>query len=209
MHNFAEALPKSELPHYQAQKASRVSRVGEYLRTFVIPTVKMLNAKGFHLEIGSGHGHWLTSFAQKYPNHVFLGIDLISKRVKKAEAKKERHLLKNLFFLKAEASEFLSSIPIELVVQATYIMFPDPWPKKRHHKNRLIQTNFLQELARVSSKNSKLFFRTDHKEYFDWTLSTLKICPHWQLERPHWPHESCSFFQDLFETAHTCCAARS
>lgn len=209
MHHFAEPLPETLLPLYQAQKAARISRVGDFLESTVIPAIEVHNAKGIYLEIGSGHGHWLTSFALQYPNQVFLGIDLINKRIKKAESKKERHALKNLFFLKAEASEFLVSIPRKLSILSTYIMFPDPWPKKRHHKNRLIQNNFLESLASTSSKDAKLFFRTDHEEYFDWAQSILNASPHWQLEHPHWPHESCSFFQDLFETAHTFCAARS
>ncbi|MAE52567.1 MAG: tRNA (guanosine(46)-N7)-methyltransferase TrmB [Opitutae bacterium] len=206
MHHGIEPLPESNPPNYKLEKAKRISRVGDYFHANVIPAVQKRFAKGFHLEIGCGHGHWLSSFARQDPNKVFVGIDLISKRIRKSELKKNRHSLDNLFFLKVEASELLLSIPEELIILSTYIMFPDPWPKKRHHKNRLIQPGFLESLAKVSSNNSKLYFRTDHNDYFEWAQNKINLSTHWKLVEPHWPHESCSFFQDLFETAHTCCA---
>ena len=72
-----------------------------------------------------------------------VGIDLITKRVSKATAKKEKRNLSNLFFYKAEAVEFISLIPDSIKIQNTFVMFPDPWPKHKHHKRRLIQHDFL------------------------------------------------------------------
>ena len=196
----------NEIPFYLTQKSERINRVEEFLNKNIIPLTKQYQGSGFYLEIGSGHGHWLNSFAQKHPEKLFIGIDLITKRVRKAESKKKNQDLHNLFFYKAEASEFIEAIPDKLSILSTYMMFPDPWPKKRHFKNRLIQENFLKALSKVSKRNSKFFFRTDHKGYFDWTKDLLSCSPFWEMSVEEWPHNACSFFQNLFDHSFTCTA---
>jgi tRNA (guanine-N7-)-methyltransferase len=191
---------------YLQQKTERIDRVGHYLMNHVLPSTKLHKTNQFNLEIGSGHGHWLTSYACNVPSEVFVGIDLISKRVKKSETKKKNHKLKNVFFIKAEVSEFLQSLPECLKINSTIIMFPDPWPKKRHFKNRIIQNDFLTSLSQISSRTSKLFFRTDDKPYFDWTTNIIQNHNNWELCLTEWPHESNSFFQDLFNDSFTCTA---
>ena len=96
----------------------------------------------FNLEIGCGHGHWLTSFAQERTDLTFVGIDLITKRIDKANIKKNKRDLTNLHFIKADAIEFISCIPTDLKILNCYVMYPDPWPKARHHKRRLINQSF-------------------------------------------------------------------
>ena len=137
-----------------------------------------------------------------------MGIDLISKRVLKAQNKQLNHKLDNLCFLKADASEFLSALPQNLKISSTFIMFPDPWPKKKHYKKRLIQNHFLDSLADNSTFHSNLYFRTDHKGYFDWTNDILAHHSSWKLNDSLWPHESNSFFQDLFNNSFTCSASK-
>jgi tRNA (guanine-N7-)-methyltransferase len=188
------------------QRTERIDRVGDYLASYVLPSTKLRKTDQFNLEIGSGHGHWLTSFASNKPNEVFVGIDLISKRVKKSETKKKNQKLNNVFFIKAEVTEFLQALPECLKINSTFVMFPDPWPKKRHSKNRIIQNDFLTLLAQISTRTSKLYFRTDDKPYFDWTTSMIKDHTRWELCITEWPHESNSFFQDLFQDSFTCTA---
>jgi tRNA (guanine-N7-)-methyltransferase len=191
---------------YLQQKTERIDRVGDYLMNHVLPSTKLHKTNQFNLEIGSGHGHWLTSYASNKPSEVFVGIDLISKRVQKSETKKKNHKLKNVFFIKAEVSEFLQALPECLKINSSFIMFPDPWPKKRHSKNRIIQYDFLTSLSQISTRTSKLYFRTDDKPYFDWTTSIIKNHTKWELCLTEWPHESNSFFQDLFNDSFTCTA---
>ena len=194
------------LQNYKIEKADRINRVGDYFHSAIVPKLKSLNQNFFYLEIGSGHGHWLTSFASNKPNRLFIGIDLISKRVRKAESKKSSSYLSNLFFIKAEASEFIDSIPNGIHILSTFIMFPDPWPKKRHFKNRLIQNHFLTKLAKSSTINSRLYFRTDHQDYFDWTVKHFHSHSSWEIYEDAWPHDSGSYFQGKFEKNFTCCA---
>jgi tRNA (guanine-N7-)-methyltransferase len=66
----------------------------------------------------------------------------------------------------AEAFFFLQDCVASGSVRAVHLFFPDPWPKKRHHKRRLVQTNFLQEVARVLVDGGRLSIVTDHRDYF-------------------------------------------
>ena len=189
------------------ERALRISRVGEYIASNILSRFNENDSRAINLEIGCGHGHWLTSFAPLCDNDLFVGIDLLSKRIRKADRKKELLNLKNIFFLKAEATEFLEALPENLYISNTFIMHPDPWPKKKHHKNRLIQDSFLKALHNRSKHGSKLFFKTDHEPYFDWTKKILSLSSLWKLGSENWPHEAPSYFQELFECSHFCSAS--
>jgi tRNA (guanine-N7-)-methyltransferase len=196
----------NNLAEFELKKAKRICGVGEFISSLIFPKVRENNAKGICLEIGCGHGHWLSSYAESDSQNIFVGIDLISKRIRKAERKKDSLKLENLFFLKAEASEFLHALPNDLPVMKTFIMYSDPWPKKRHFKKRLIQSNFLSLLAEKSYNNSNLFFKTDHQGYFDWTTHLIKDSSHWTFSKKEWPHDAGSFFGELFQSSINCSA---
>jgi len=132
-------------------------------------------------EIGSGHGHFLTKFAELNPDRLCVGIDLLGDRLRKAEKKQAVAAVSNLKFIKAEAEEFLRCLPVGIKIQDVLILFPDPWPKKRHHKNRLIQSTFLDALAPRMISGGRLYFRTDHKPYLEWARELLSTRPNWVL----------------------------
>lgn len=152
------------------------------------------------LEIGCGHGHFLTSYAQAYPQKNFVGIDLSTDRINRGKKKQERAILSNLLFIKAEANEFLEALPETILLDQIFILFPDPWPKNRHHKNRLIQDNFLELLAQKSLSEAKLYFRTDFEPYFAWTINKIKESKFWKLDSAHWPYEGETVFQKKMNT---------
>lgn len=150
------------------------------------------------LEIGCGHGHWLTSYAEAHPQQFCVGVDLINRRIQKSATKADKRRLDNICFIKAEAIEWLEVVPDGIGIARVMVLFPDPWPKKRHHRRRLIQPSFLRLLARKMAKGGQLFFRTDHAPYFEWTLEALTQAPHWQIDRElHWPFEQSTYFQEL------------
>ncbi|MGC6455558.1 MAG: tRNA (guanosine(46)-N7)-methyltransferase TrmB [Coraliomargaritaceae bacterium] len=151
-------------------------------------------------EAGCGHGHWLTSYAEAHPDQVCLGIDLIALRIRKAQAKGDKRGLKNLHFLKAELGEFLEVLPPEVQFDGIILLFPDPWPKARHHRRRMVQQDMLTELARRTRPDGCFYFRTDDREYFDWTLEHLDDNPYWLIEKEAaWPHEKETYFQGLMD----------
>ena len=148
------------------------------------------------LEIGCGHGHYLTALAATRPGGFHLGIDLIPDRIKRAERKRERAALSNLAFIRGEAAEVIASLPPKVRLEDTYILFPDPWPKRRHHKNRLIQSDFLSELAARSTPRARLCFRTDHEPYFKEASGVIHSHSKWYVdEHAAWPFELTTVFQ--------------
>jgi tRNA (guanine-N7-)-methyltransferase len=97
--------------------------------------------------------------------------------------------------LRAEALEFLAAFPETTKLTDTFVLFPDPWPKRRHHKNRLMQAAFLKELARHSVPDGRLCFRTDFAEYFEAALKVVSTHPDWAVVDEPWPFELETVFQ--------------
>lgn len=149
------------------------------------------------LEVGSGHGHYLTAYAQAHPDEFCVGIDIILDRLTRSDRKRNRAGVKNLLFVRAEAFEFLQALPPGVRLAKILILFPDPWPKRRHHKNRLLQPRFLSLLAERALPAATLHFRTDHAEYFAWAHAHLRTHPQWewQPDAP-WPFELPTVFQE-------------
>ena len=184
----------------------REKRVGRFFEDSLLPALKDIGSNSFDLEIGCGHGHWLTEYSMAFEKNFFVGIDLITKRVEKASAKMKKRDRGNLLFYKAEAKEFISYLPDSLKINNTYLMFPDPWPKYKHHKRRLVQPSFLELLANKTQATGKLFFRTDFTPYFEWTTDQLETSPFWTPSNTALPFEHSSYFQDLLPDFHTCSA---
>ncbi|NDB06904.1 MAG: hypothetical protein EBX95_14555, partial [Acidimicrobiia bacterium] len=103
----------------------------------------------------------------------------------------------NVIFLKAEATEFLEALPPAIVLRKIFILYPDPWPKKKHHKNRFINAANLDLLARRAAAGTRLHFRTDDADYFEWTRAHVAEHAAWKLkEATTWPFEQTTFFEE-------------
>jgi len=76
-----------------------------------------------------------------------------------------------------------------------FVLFPDPWPKRRHHKNRLISPAFLNLLSTKALPDIRLFFRTDYEPYFDAAATVILEHPDWTLVKEPWPFEYSTVFQ--------------
>jgi tRNA (guanine-N7-)-methyltransferase len=169
----------------------------------------LVNCGHILFEPGCGHGHWLTDYAAAHPDTVCVGIDLISWRIRKGNDKKTKRGLTNLHFYKAELTEFLEVLPPDLRFERTVFLFPDPWPKARHHRRRMVQAGLLDELARRTNQGGELCFRTDDRPYFDWTIEHLESHPDWRIDdSAAWPYESETYFQGLMETYFSVVAKR-
>lgn len=147
-------------------------------------------------EVGCGHGHFLTAYAEAHPDESCVGIDLLSDRLERAEKKRSRAGLANLFWVRAEATLFLEALPPDVVLPKTWVLFPDPWPKKRHWKNRLLQPGFLTTLGSRTPPGGLLCFRTDHAPYFAEACAAVTDHPLWSVEASsRWPFEMATVFQ--------------
>ncbi len=147
------------------------------------------------LEIGSGHGHFLTAYAGTFPTSICIGLDIISERIQRAMRKRNRAKLANLHFVHANAEDFLATLPLQTRLADIFILFPDPWPKRRHHKNRIMQTGFLNRLAVFCTPETLLHFRTDDSVYFQTTEALLQAHPRWQIVDEPWKFEHETVFQ--------------
>ena len=149
----------------------------------------------FTLEIGCGHGHFLTAYAQAHRDKVCVGIDIVSERIERALRKRDRARLTNLTFLRAEARLFLEVLPPGVSFAELFILFPDPWPKLRHHKHRVLQPEFLTQAASRANAESRLYFRTDSLPYFDYADRIVRSHCDWELAKETWPFEFATVFQ--------------
>jgi tRNA (guanine-N7-)-methyltransferase len=160
-------------------------------------------------EAGCGHGHWLTSYAEENPAQSCVGIDLISWRIRKGLDKRDKRQLKNLHFFKAELGEFLEVLPAHIRFDMTVLLFPDPWPKARHHRRRMVQAAFLDEVARRTDVGGHFCFRSDDLPYYEWTVEHLQAHPDWEIDTTaEWPHETETYFQVLMDGYHSVVARR-
>ncbi len=152
----------------------------------------------YDLEIGCGHGHFLAAYAEAHPERYCIGIDVAGARLERARRKSGRAGLRNVAWLQGEALLFLQCLPEWIGFSRVFILFPDPWPKKRHHKHRLVRPSFLERLAAVCRPDATLYFRTDHLPYAEEVEQALVAGPSWE-PRPAeaWPWERASVFQNL------------
>jgi tRNA (guanine-N7-)-methyltransferase len=125
------------------------------------------NNNPLEIDLGCGKGRFLSARAASSPNINFLGIDKRLKYLKKAEKKIIHANLSNVRLLNVEASYALGYLLPPECASTIYIFFPDPWPKRRHHKRRLFTPAFINLLARVLVQKGKIHIATDWKEYMD------------------------------------------
>ncbi|HXN35462.1 MAG TPA: SAM-dependent methyltransferase [Opitutaceae bacterium] len=188
---------------YRAQIADRRENLRRRLQK-IVP-----GPSGFVWEVGSGHGHFLVAFAAAHPGEVCIGIDIASDRVRRSERKRERARLANLHFFLADSGDFLAAMPEHAVFSAVYLLFPDPWPKRRHHKNRVMNPEFLATISARTKKGAVLCFRTDHEPYFRDVLAMVRAHRGWaEAAGGTLPFEEATVFQKRAERHFTLVATR-
>lgn len=119
------------------------------------------------VEIGMGKGTFLTGQAAAHPERNFLGIEWASWYWRYASDRLRRHECLNARAVRAEASFFLDEYVSSESVNVLHIYFPDPWPKARHHKRRLIQEKFMPKVERILQVGGRLQVVTDHLDYWN------------------------------------------
>jgi tRNA (guanine-N7-)-methyltransferase len=162
------------------------------------------------LELCCGHGHFLASYAERFRSEACIGVDYCRQRIVRADRKARRLALPNLAFVRAEAAEFLEALPDDVRFSRVFVLFPDPWPKKRHRKNRLMSPGFVDALARVCDARAGLFLRTDSADYHAETVAAVEASPYWRVAPEHpWPFEHPTVFQSKCANHYSLAAIRS
>ncbi|MHC4975884.1 MAG: tRNA (guanosine(46)-N7)-methyltransferase TrmB [Planctomycetota bacterium] len=122
----------------------------------------------FELEIGSGKGTFLLDVAQRQQGTNFLGIEWAREFAVFAADRFRRHSLAHVRMLHADATEFIHWRTPTAICNVVHLYFSDPWPKKRHHKRRVVQDRFLEDAHRILVDNGQLRIVTDHDDYWHW-----------------------------------------
>jgi len=120
-----------------------------------------------HIEVGSGKATFLLNQARAQPDDNFLGIERARKYYRYAVDRIGRWGLTNVRIIRTEAAAFLADFVPDNSVSCFHIYFPDPWPKKRHHKRRFFCSANLEQLLRCLKKDGQLRIVTDHADYFE------------------------------------------
>lgn len=120
------------------------------------------------VEIGIGKGRFLLAAAAARPEVRYLGVEWANQYLRIAEHRAGRRGLENVRFVRVDARELVSSGIPDHSISAYYVFYPDPWPKKRHHKRRFLQPATADHLARTLVAGGALHVATDHTEY--WTV---------------------------------------
>ena len=118
------------------------------------------------LEIGSGKGTFLVEQAKAYPETNFFGVEWANKYYRYAVDRMERWGLFNVRMTRTDAADFIRNHVPEASVRMFHLYYPDPWPKKRHHKRRFFQDNNLRQIHRILQPGGKLNIATDHADYY-------------------------------------------
>jgi tRNA (guanine-N7-)-methyltransferase len=126
-----------------------------------------------HIEIGTGKGTFLLNQARAQPGNNFLGIEWARKYYRYAVDRIGRWGLTNVRIIRTDAAAFLADFIPDNSVDCFHIYFPDPWPKKRHHKRRFICPANLEHLVRCLKTGGQLKIATDHADYFEQIKTVL------------------------------------
>lgn len=148
-----------------AQSPSLIFRPESYVHRLDLAELFPVAAP-LHVELGSGDGSFLVEYAKQHSDQNFIGVERLLGRLRKIDRKGTRAGLVNLRLIRLEASYLVDFLLPQASVSAFHIYFPDPWPKRRHRKHRLIQDPFLPVLARALVPSGTVYLRTDDADYF-------------------------------------------
>lgn len=156
------------------------------------------------VEYCSGNGAWIAAKAQENPHLNWVAVEMKFGRARKIWSKIQNLQLKNLIVVVGEGFIVTNNYFPKNSISQVYVNFPDPWPKKRHWKHRIIQTKFLTEMSRILELDGVMTFVTDDFDYSVWTIDTFlnhadfASChpeKHFVTEFPNYGN---SYFEDLW-----------
>ena len=137
------------------------------------------------VDLGCGDGTFLLALAKCHSDRNFLGVERLAGRVEKVSRRIARSGLSNVRVARIESAYTLGHLLPERSVERLFVLFPDPWPKRHHHRRRLIQLDFLEKARRALKPNGELWVKTDDEPYFRWMERVFSQASGY--ERVEWP----------------------
>jgi len=151
-------------------------------------------------DLGCGKGRFLLARAQAFPDTAFVGTDLQYGRLVRIREQARQRGLANIRLLHAESRYVLEYLFPPASLDVLYLFFPDPWPKRRHHRRRLVQASLLPLIYRVLKPSGLWHIATDHADYFTHIRRLLDADPRFLTVPPFVPSEAeKTDFERIFE----------
>ena len=162
--------------YFGRTKSRKISRIKENNFKYFLKknNVSKLNLKKkLILEIGIGMGENLINLSKKNKQKKIIGVDPFKNGMVNVSDYCIKNNIKNVYLYPFVFQKFLNKFK-KLRFNTIYILFPDPWPKKKHHKRRIVNKQFLKQISKILKKNGKVFFSTDNHNYFKYVISILE-----------------------------------
>lgn len=147
---------------------------GDYFRR-LSPDELFTTEAPLEVDLGCGDGTFALAMARQFPERNFLAVERLLGRVRKVCRRASEAGLENLRVLRLEARYTVEWLLPHASVSRLHLLFPDPWPKARHHRRRLVQQDFLKALGKILVPGGEFLFKTDHEEYFEWAREELEL----------------------------------
>ncbi len=158
----AEGHPESRAP---AARATLVHRLTSILEPLDLASL-FSRRRPVEVELGSGDGSFLARYAAAHPELNFLGVERLLGRLRKIDRKGLRAGLTNLRLARIEASYLIEFLLPRESIHVLHVYFPDPWPKRRHQRHRLVNERFPELAGKALVPGGRVYLRTDHADYF-------------------------------------------
>jgi len=137
------------------------------------------------VELGSGDSSFLAEYARQNAGHNFIGVERLLGRIRKLDRKGRRAGLTNLRGVRIESAYFLEYLLPPHSAVALHIYFPDPWPKRKHRRNRLINERFPALAQQALAPGGTVYLRTDDQDYSEQMLAVFAAAPEFRpVETP-------------------------
>ena len=127
------------------------------------------------VELGSGDGSFLVDYAKHHPDRNFIGVERLGGRIRKLDRKGRRAGLVNLRGVRIESAYFLRYLLPLHSVSALHVYFPDPWPKRKHRRHRLINEQFTSLAHGALERGGTVYLRTDDLIYFQQMVEVFDV----------------------------------
>ena len=144
-------------------------------------TPEQFNPSGalIELDLGCGDGSFLIDMAAHNPERQFVGVERLMGRVRKVCRKAQREGLENVRVLRLETLYTLQWLLPENSVDRIHLLCPDPWPKARHHKRRIMQEPFFKAVVKTLKPGGEFLFKTDDPDYAQWAEEHTAAFKEW------------------------------
>ena len=139
------------------------------------PTELFTRVQPTEIEAGCGDGSFLVNYAIQHPDRNFIGTERLLGRIRKLDRKGRRAGLRNVRGVRIESAYFLQYLLPPGLADALHVYFPDPWPKRKHRRHRLINEGFPALAARVLRRGGRVYLRTDDPSYYDQMLEVFRL----------------------------------